>query len=371
MTRYVSWLERRIYGAPASDWVIAAGIIVATLLAVSVVRGLLKRKLRRAAETETDIDDFLADLVSRTKLWLIFFVVLYSALRHVVVETNLERLLFKTAVVASLLQVGFWGVGVVDFWLGRYRRQRFETDPGAVTTIAAFGVLGKIAIWIVVVLVALENVLDNFDLTPLVASLGIGGVAVALATQSILGDLFASLSIVLDKPFVLGDMIAVGPDSGTVEKIGLKTTRVRSLTGEQLIFSNSDLLGSRVRNFKRMMERRALFTFGVTYATPREQLEQIPVLVKEIIDARPDTRYDRAHFKRFGESALEFEVVYWMLVPEYNAFMDAQQAINLELMSRLEALGVQFAFPTRTVHVATMPGSDARRTTGALPVHQP
>ncbi len=360
MKRDLPWLDDHVGGAPLADWFVAAAVVVGVLLFLALIRALLRRKLRHAAETETDLDDLLADLVGRTRLWLLLFVTLYAAIRPIEPTSGIEAILRKLAIVGAVVQVGFWGNALIDYWISRYRRKRFETDPGAVTTIAAFGFIGKIAIWIVLLLVGLENVLDDFDLTPLVASLGVGGVAIALATQKILGDLFASLSIVVDKPFVLGDFIIVGPDAGTVEHIGLKTTRLRALSGEELIFSNSDLLASRVRNIKRMTERRALFTFGVTYGTTRAQLERIPSLVKEIVESMPDTRFDRAHFRSFGDSALLFEVVYWVRVPEYNAFMDAQQRINLELVSRLGELGVQFAFPTRTVHVESLPGA-ARR----------
>jgi small-conductance mechanosensitive channel len=340
---------------PVTDWLIVAAIVATVLLILGILRNLLERRLQHAGRTETDLDDFLQDVVHRTKLWLVFFVVLYAGSRHLPLDPSFSSILRTLAVAAGVFQAGFWGAGLIDFWIFRYRRKRFETDPAAVTTISAFGFFGKIAIWIVVLLVGLENAVENFDITPLIASLGVGGIAIALATQNILGDLFASLSIVLDKPFVLGDFIVVGSEMGTVEKIGLKTTRVRSLSGEQLIFSNSDLLASRVRNFKRMVERRSLFSFGVTYGTSRELLERIPGIVREIIEATPNTRFDRAHFKKFGDSSLDFEVVYWMLVPEFNAFMDAQQAINLELVTRIEQMGAQFAFPTRTIHVESLP----------------
>ncbi|MGH9458198.1 MAG: mechanosensitive ion channel family protein [Thermoanaerobaculia bacterium] len=348
-----AWLDYAIGGNPAADWLVALGIVAIVLLLIAVIRRLLKRKLRNAAATETDLDDLLRDLVLRTKLWLIFFVVLAAAANHLELEPQAWRLLKAFAIVAGVTQAALWGIGLIDYWIARYRRRRFETDPAAVTTIAAFGFFGKVAVWILAVLVTLQNL--GFDITALVAGLGVGGIAVALAAQNILGDLFASLSIVLDKPFVLGDFIVVGGEMGTVEHIGLKTTRVRSLSGEQLVFPNSDLLASRVRNFKRMTERRVVFAFGVLYTTTREQLEQIPRIVRETVEASGNVRFDRAHFKGFGDSALDFEVVYWMLGADYNDYMDTQQTINLELFSRLQAVGVGFAFPTRTLHVESWP----------------
>jgi small-conductance mechanosensitive channel len=207
--------------------------------------------------------------------------------------------------------------------------------------------LGRLALWSTVALLVLANL--GIDVTAMVAGLGIGGIAVALAAQNILGDLFASASIVLDKPFVIGDFIIVGEDMGTVEHIGLKTTRVRSLSGEQLVFANNDLLKSRIRNFKRMNERRAAFGIGVTYQTPAEKLAAIPAMLREAVEAQSPTRFDRAHFKQYGDSALLFEVVYYVLSPDYNLYMDIQQAINLAVFRRFAEEQIEFAHPTYTV----------------------
>jgi len=183
------------------------------------------------------------------------------------------------------------------------------------------------------------------------ASLGIGGIAVALAMQNILGDLFASLSIAIDKPFVIGDFIVLGEEMGTVEQVGLKTTRIRSLGGEQIILSNNDLLQSRIRNYKRLQERRAVFAIGVTYDTPADKLERIPELIRQAIEAQADARFDRAHFKSFGASSLDFEAVFYVLKPDYNVFMNVQQAINLQLVRSFAGQGIEFAFPTQTLHL--------------------
>ena len=207
--------------------------------------------------------------------------------------------------------------------------------------------IARVVLWSVIVLMALANL--GIDVTALVAGLGVGGIAVALAVQNILGDLFASLTIVLDKPFVLGDFIIVGDYMGTVENVGLKTTRIRSLGGEQLVFGNSDLLSARVRNYKRMNERRIVFKIGVVYGTPHEKVERIPGMIREAVEHQENTRFDRAHFKEYGDSALVFETVYYMLVPDYNAYMDVQEGINLELYRRFQDEGIEFAFPTRTV----------------------
>jgi small-conductance mechanosensitive channel len=217
------------------------------------------------------------------------------------------------------------------------------------TAVGIVSFVTRLGLWAVVALTALGTL--GIEVTPFIASLGIGGVAVALALQNVLGDLLASLSIVLDKPFVVGDFIQVGDLSGSVEYVGLKTTRVRSLSGEQLVFSNSDLLGSRIRNYGRMSERRVAFSLGVTYDTPAPVLRRIPGLVQEAVQSRENARFDRSHLKGFGASSVDFETVYYMEVPDYATYMDTQQAINLEIFERFGAEGIEFAFPTRTIHV--------------------
>jgi len=199
------------------------------------------------------------------------------------------------------------------------------------------------------------------DITGLAAGLGIGGIAVALAAQSILGDLFAAFSIYIDQPFVIGDYLVVGSYNGTVEKIGMKTTRLRSLTGEQLVFSNSDLVGSRIQNFGRLEERRAAFSVGVTYDTPTAKVEKIPGIIQDVVESQDHVRFDRSHFKEFGDSALIVETVYYVLLPAYQTKMDIQQAINLDLKRRFEAEGIEFAFPTQMIFVESV-GSESSQT---------
>ena len=209
--------------------------------------------------------------------------------------------------------------------------------------------MARLILWVIVLLLVLDNL--GVNITGLVAGLGIGGIAVALALQNILGDLFASLSIVLDKPFVIGDFVVVDTLSGTVEHIGLKTTRIRSLSGEQLIFSNNDLLKSRIRNYKRMSERRIVFSFGVVYQTPLEKLKAVKEIVGDIIEKVENARFDRVHFKEYGDSALNFEVVYFVSTPDFNIYMDVQEVINLEIFRRFQEEGIEFAYPTSTVYV--------------------
>ena len=207
-----------------------------------------------------------------------------------------------------------------------------------------------------VVLLALENL--GVDITALVTGLGIGGIAVALALQNILGDIFAYLTIIFDEPFATGDYLVVGDKMGTVERIGVRTTRLRSLSGEEIIFPNNDLLSSRINNYKRMQERRILFTIGVLYETPIEKVAKIPSIIREIVEAQENVRFDRSHFKGFGESDLTFETVYHVLSRDYGMYMDLQQAINLEIYKRFAEEGIGFPYPTRTLYLNTATAED-------------
>lgn len=344
-------LELSIYGNPLGLWLAALLIAGITTVALNMLRRALTRRLAaRAAQTASDVDDLLVDLLRRTRLYFVVAVSVYAGSLALDLPRTPARLLGTVIVVAALLQIAMWGNGLIAFIVSRYVRHRMEQDAATATTVSAFGFIARLVLWTLIAFLALDNL--GVNITALIAGLGVGGIAVALAVQNILGDLFASFSIVLDKPFVIGDFIIVGEHLGTVEHIGLKTTRIRSLSGEQIVFSNSDLLNSRVRNYKRMTERRVVFTLGVTYETPLEKLAAIPSMVRETIESQPQTRFDRAHFKTYGDYALQFEVVYYLTNTDYAAYMDAQQAINLELFRRFEEEEIEFAYPTQTLYMA-------------------
>lgn len=236
----------------------------------------------------------------------------------------------------------------MTFWVARFRKRKLGSNAGAVTTLTSVGFVLRMFIWILLLLNGLDNL--GINITTLIAGLGISGIAVALAIQNILGDLFASFSIVLDKPFVIDDFIVIDDYMGTVEHVGLKTTRLRSLSGEQLIFSNTDLLKSRIRNYKRMVDRRVVFTLGVVYQTAYEKLQKIPDMIKQAIEANSLARFDRAHFKSYGDYALVFEVVYWIQSPDYTVYMDIQQAVNLDIFKQFADAGIEFAYPTQLLY---------------------
>ncbi len=323
---------------------IALGIAAGLFLVLAAVRELVVRRLgRRAGRTASGIggiggiDDLLVTLGRRTQILVIAAVALYAGSLYVDLPARAERLLRGAAELAVFLQIALWSSVAIDFWIARQSR-RLDHDP---TSIALAGVLRfavKVVLWALLLLMALDNL--GINVTALITGLGIGGVAVALALQNVLGDLLASLSIVLDKPFVIGDAITVDTLTGTVESIGLKTTRLRAVSGEQLIFANADLLKSRIHNWKRMAERRVVLAFGVPLATPPAALATLPATLRELIEGTDLARFDRAHFKGPGVSTLDFEAVYWILTADYALYMDRQQAINLGLLAALANAGI-------------------------------
>lgn len=341
-------MDQILYGNAVESWLTAGAILLAVVVAERMLRAVVLSRLRGwARRTRTDVDDLATAVLSATRTALVAVVGLYAASLSLVLPGRVEEVLEIAAALALLAQVGFWGGAAIRFLVARIRSREEAVDAETATAVGAMGFLGRLALWALLLLVAIDNL--GYDVTALVTGLGIGGVAVALAVQNILGDLFASLSIILDKPFVIGDYLTVGDYQGTVERIGLKTTRLRSVTGEELIFSNRDLLESRVQNFGRMEERRHKFEVGVTYDTAAETAERIPEMIREVLEEEEVARFDRSHFKAFGDSALLFETVYYVTDPTYATLMDVQQRVNLELLRRFEAAGVEFAYPTRTV----------------------
>jgi small-conductance mechanosensitive channel len=318
------------------------GLALGLLLAVPLVLALAKRLASRLLA-----NGIPAAVVRATNLWVLLPLAVYAATLALEVPPRVDRLAGAATVLAMLAQAGIWANRLLACWLELRFEEARVRDPDGATTLNLIGFAARGLLWLLVALLALDQL--GFDVTALIAGLGIGGVALALAVQNILGDLFACAAIALDKPFVVGDFIVVDKLRGTVESVGLKTTRVRSLDGELLVFSNADLLKSRVRNFKRMRERRIQFGVGVTYGTPADKVRRVPAWLRQAVEAQPKTRFDRAHFKAYGDSSLDFEVVYYVLEPDYNVYMDVQQSLNMAIYERFAAEGIEFAFPTRTV----------------------
>lgn len=334
------------------EWLLACLSAITAIAAIYLARQLVLHHLNRVASaTDTLIDDFFVEVLSSTRLLFAGAVGLYLGTHFLTLPESMGRWVDRLFVAALILQAGIWTNRAMEFWLLHRFAQGDSQDTGArAMTQSMLTFLGRFALWTLVILLLLDNM--GLNVTALVTSLGIGGIAVALAVQNILGDLFASLSISIDKPFVIGDFIIVDDLMGTVEHVGLKTTRIRSLSGEQIVFSNNDLLKCRIRNYQRMQERRVVFPIGVTYNTSAQTLEEIPRLIRKSIESMAKVRFDRAHFKAFGPSSLDFEIVYYVLDSDYQLYMDIQQTINTQLVREFAQHQIDFAFPTQTLHFA-------------------
>jgi small-conductance mechanosensitive channel len=340
--------ERTYLGNSVEAWILALSVAVMSDILLTVAKRILARRFGVFAKTtETILDDMLVDLIVGTKSLSIATLSIYIGSAFLSLSPGFERMIQRIGAIVFLVQGVLWGGRLIRLWLTATLSKRSEEDASSVGTVTAIAFALKIALWSVAALLALDNL--GFNITTLVAGLGIGGIALALAVQNVLGDIFASLSIVLDKPFVVGDFIVVDDHLGTIEYIGLKTTRIRSLSGEQIIFSNSELLKARIHNYKRMAERRVAFTVGVTYDTSIGKLKAIDPALTQIIQLQPQTRLDRVHFKEYGDSALIFEIVYFVLSPDYNTYMDIQQAINFAILEKFRAEEIEFAFPTMSI----------------------
>jgi small-conductance mechanosensitive channel len=343
-------LDFRFLENTGEQWLLAAGIAVIFYVVFFIIKPVVRARLSRLAKrTETHWDDAVLSLLANTKsLALLIFALFFGSLALTLTD-KVRTIIVSVTLIALIVQGGLWASQLLHYWLTRAMEKRRKEDPGSVAALNVSSWVARLIIWSIVLLLILDNL--GINITALVAGLGVGGIAVALAVQNILGDLFASLSIVLDKPFAVGDFIIIDDYLGSVENVGLKTTRLRSLSGEQLVMSNADLLSSRIRNYGRMYERRIVFNLGVTYQTPREKLKKIPGIIRAAVESQEKTRFDRSHFKAYGDFALDFETVYYVLEPDYNVYMDIQQSVNLAIHERFEQETIEFAYPTQTVYV--------------------
>ncbi len=345
------FLNTIVLGNTATEWLIALAIATTVMLVLLLFRRVAVSRISAFAQrTATRIDDLIAEVLANTRTFFIGAVGISVASAWISIPDAWSNRLSKVLVLVFFAQVGLWGTAAAKFLLEEYRKDKLESDRGAATMVGALQFVIILVLWSLVTLLALDNL--GVNVTALVAGLGVGGIAIALAVQNILGDLFASLAIILDKPFVVGDFINVDDKVGTVEHIGLKTTRVRSISGEQLIFSNADLLGARVRNFGRMYERRIVFSLGVTYQTPRADLERIPGIITDAIAAEANARFDRSHFSSYGAFSIDFESVYFVKSPNYGEYMDIQQRVYLRIHEAFEHANIEFAYPTQTLFMA-------------------
>lgn len=340
-------LNMIFFGNTVKRYILTAFVLLIGLLAVKLlIRGIVGKIKILAAKTETTIDDFIAKIMETVVLPLSYFVAVYLGLKSLVFPETLEKALNYIVLSILVFFVVKFLIEFVGYALSLYTRKR-SGDPALEKSIPGILIVVKFIIWSGALIFLLDNL--GFKISAVITGLGIGGVAVALAAQAVLKDLFGYFCILFDHPFKVGDFIVVGDFMGNIEHVGIKTTRIRSLGGEVIVFSNSDLTDSRVRNYKLMERRRIVFKVAVIYDTPLEKLEKIPQLLKNIVSGVKDTLFDRAHFAGFGDFSLNFEIVYYVLSGDYNKYMDVQQEINFAIKREFEKAGICFAYPTQTV----------------------
>ncbi len=334
------------------DYLSALTVFLLSIIILRIFKLVIISRLKGIAKkTTTEYDNLLIKLVD--KIGWPFYVILslYLAIQFIVLPEIAEAAVYGI----FLVLVGYYFIRsagrIIDFAAQKLIERRKEkgerVDKGVVNLLAN---LSKLALWSIVILLVVANL--GYDISALLTGLGIGGIAIALALQTVLSDIFAYFSIHLDKPFRVGDFIVIGTDMGTVEKIGIKTTRIRTLQGQELVVSNRELTESRINNYKRMEKRRITFAFGIACETPASKVKKVPKIIRKIIEKMEYAQFDRAHFQKFGDFSLIFEVVYYMTTPDYNAYIDTQQTINIAIKEQLEKEGISIPYPTQTVYVS-------------------
>jgi len=351
-------VNRTYLGNSVMDYLISLAIFMLAVLILYLVRSVVIKKARvLAGKTSTTVDDFLIDTISKRLIPLMYVSAFYFSINRLdftekisiwitgifIVLISIFIVRFLVAVIAYLLDI---------LWAKKEKGSTQQGVPGAVL------IFVKIILYTIALVIVLDNL--GIEITALITGLGIGGVAIALAAQAILGDLFSYFTIFFDRPFENGDFIKVGEFRGTVEHIGIKTSRVRSLSGEELVFSNTDLTNSRLQNFGKMMDRRVIFQIGVTYDTSLEKLERIQPIVKDIVDRTEKAEYERAHFHSFGDFSLNFEIVFLVLSNDYLHYMNVRHAVNMDIVKRFREEGIEFAFPTQTIELQGGPEAGNR-----------
>jgi len=339
-----------IYGNTALFWLIALGIAIVSYILLKIFILLLTKRLQKmVTKTNTSIDDVILVFFKNTKTMFLFVLSIYLGSKFLEFPTNVIQTINVSMIIVLWIQVGIWSAGIFKFWF--MERNADQADGKEKTNLSIINTIANIFIWSIILILVLDSI-PSIEITALIASLGIGGIAVGLAVQNILEDLFSSITIALDKPFIIDDFIKVGDFSGSVEHIGLKSTRLRSISGEQLIFSNSDLLNSRIQNYKRMDRRRVIIKIGVTYQTTPNQLKSIPEIIKKIVSSFETITFERANLTNFGDFSIDFDFSYYVESSDLQFHLDKQEQILIQIYERFTQENIDFAYPTQTVFVA-------------------
>ena len=358
------FLQQTYFQNRIIDYIIALATFILLVIFIQIIKNIVLKLLenwgkKRTAKIKID-NKFVKTFEEKIRplLNLIYFAAFYISIKQLTMNEPVKKFFD----ILFIVLLTFFGVrfflSITSYALETYWAKK-EKDPGRRQALKSIFTIIQMIVWSIALLILLDNL--GVEISALIAGLGIGGVAVALASQNILGDLFSYFTIFFDRPFQIGDFIVVDEYKGTVDYIGIKTTRLISLGGEQLIFCNTDLTNSRISNYKRMRQRRIVFQFGVIYQTTLTQLKKIPQIVKEIITQIPEATFDRAHFASYGNFSLNFEVVYYVNDPDYNKYMDVQQEINFKLKEALEKEGIEFAYPSQTIFLANENKEDLLR----------
>lgn len=347
------FLDQAFLNNSILSWISAIFVVVLSFVFIRILKSVVLLKARKwASTTSTSWDDYLINTIEHSVVPILYIVFVYFATKILTLPQNVGSVLR----IAFLISVTFFVLRILSSAFRKFIYLFIGTQENSEAKqkqAAGLIVIVNCVIWILGAIFMIDNL--GYNVTSLIAGLGIGGIAIALAAQTILGDLFSYFVIFFDRPFEIGDFVVIDDKSGVVEYIGIKTTRLRTLGGEQLVCANTDLTNSRLHNYKRLQQRRILFNLGVTYQTPHELLAQIPQMLKDIVSSRPYVRLDRAHFSGYGDFSLNFEIVYYILDADYTFYMDRQQEIYLAIFKKFEEEGIEFAYPTQTVFVQHEP----------------
>lgn len=347
----MNFWDRILFGNPLEDWAIALGIILVSFTVIKILRGPVLGKLRKwSFKTTILFDDFIVVAIEKTVIPFLYFAAIFAAVNYLTFNTpithiiEVAKLFIVTWFILKLL------TSAIQYFIFSFLEKQENSEQKKKQAGSLIMIL-KGVIWILGFVFLINNL--GYDVTTIITGLGIGGIAVALAAQAVLADFFSYFVIFFDRPFEIGDFIIVDDKViGAVEYIGIKTTRIRAISGEQIVCSNKDLTDSRVHNYKKMQRRRVVFSIGVIYETTNEQLKKIPAMIKSIIDSTENATFDRSHFSALGDFSKKFETVYYIESPDYNLYMDAQQKIYLEISQVFENENIQFAYPTQTLFAA-------------------
>jgi small-conductance mechanosensitive channel len=342
-------LQRSFLQNSVLDYVIFLAAFLIGILVIRISKSIVLHRLKAwSKKSATTVDDFLIQITEEKLIPLLYLGVFYVSFKNLTLTPDVTNAIdIAAAIILTYFGLSFI-IAAINFSLEKYWAGR-DIDTSRQGSLKGIITILKVVIWGIGITFLLDNL--GLEISAVVAGLGIGGIAVALAAQTILGDLFSYFVIYFDRPFETGDFIITENYMGSIEHIGIKTTRVRSLGGEQLVFSNTDLTNSRIRNYKRMEKRRVVFKLAVVYQTTLDQTKEIPGIIKKAIENVQDTGYDRAHFASYGAFSLDYEIVYYVMSSDYNKYMDIQQEINFVIKEEFEKRGIEFAYPTQTLFV--------------------